>query len=212
MKNLNGQHRWQNFGDELLEVLDEGTFARVGGTEQLQVQARVIAATNRDLSQMVTAGEFRSDLLYRLQVFTVHVPPLRERRQDIELLAYYFMGRMARHINKEVTDLTPDASSLLQAHPWPGNVRELENVIKQAVVVCRGSAIRPEDIALERRPTEEAPPGDRLTLEELERRYILEVLEDTGWVIKGKRGATAVLGLPESTLRHRMKKLGIRRP
>ena len=137
---------------------------------------------------------------------------MRERQQDIQLLAFYFMERMASHLSKEVTDLTPGASALLQEHPWPGNVRELEHVMQRAVIVCSGSVIRTEDVSLEWRPTEAATVGERLTLEEHERRYIREVLEETGWVVKGEHGATAILGMPESTLRHRMKKLGIRRP
>ena len=196
---------------KLLEFLEDRTFERVGGTEILRADVRVIAATNRDLVGMVERGEFREDLYFRLQVFPVQVPLLRERRGDIPLLAAYFMDRMAAHLRKEVTHLTPEALAALQAYDWPGNVRELEHAIQRAVIVCRGSAIRAEDIVLELGKSEEDPAEELLTLEEHERQYIQEVLEGTGWVVRGARGAAEILGLPESTLRNRMKKLGIRR-
>jgi len=197
---------------KLLQFLEERTFERVGGTETLQVDVRVIAATNRDLRGMVQAGQFREDLYFRLQEFQVALPPLRERREDIPALARYFTARMAAHLDKEVTHLTPEALSALQAYTWPGNIRELEHAVKRAVIVCPGSVIRAEDIILESEKTEEGPTEGLLTLEELERRHIREVLKDTGWVIKGPHGAAAILGVPGSTLRHRMKKLGIQRP
>ena len=177
----------------------------------MHADVRVIAATNRNLIRMVEGGSFREDLYFRLQGFQVELPPLRERREDILQLANYFIERMAAHLDKEVTRLTPEALVMLQAYVWPGNVRELEHVVERAVTVCRGSVIRAEDIALEFGKTEQPPAKELVALEELERRYIREVLEHTGWVIGGRHGATAILGLPESTLRHRMKKLGIQR-
>ena len=194
---------------KLLQILEERTFQRVGGTEILQVDVRVMAATNRDLVQMVDAGEFREDLYFRLQTFTVELPPLRERRGDIQLLAEYFMERMAAHLNRDVTHLSPEALVALRGYDWPGNVRELEHAVQRAVVVCSGTAIRAEDITLELGKGEEGSPQGVQTLEEVERRHIREVLEQTGGVVKGAHGAAALLGLKESTLRFRMKKLGI---
>ena len=192
------------------EVLEDRTFERVGGTRTLEADARVIAATNRDLAQMVGEGTFREDLYFRLQTFPVTMPPLRERYEDIPLLATYFMGRMAAHLNKQVAQLMPDALQALKAYDWPGNVRELEHAIQRAVIVCQGEGIGAEDIALgmgDREPAEAF-----VTLVEYERRYIRKVLEKTGWVIRGAGGAATVLGLHEATLRSRMKKLGIVRP
>jgi transcriptional regulator with GAF, ATPase, and Fis domain len=194
---------------KLLEVLEEGTFERVGGTEILRAEVRVVAATNRDLWQMVEGERFREDLYFRLQGFVVRMPPLRERQEDLPLLAAYFLGRMAAHLNKRVASLSGEVLALLGAYDWPGNVRELEHVVQRAVIVCRGPAIHTEDIVLE--AGRRVPVEELVSLEEQERRYIRQVLERTGGVVKGPGGAAAVLGLPESTLRSRMKKLGIGR-
>ena len=194
---------------KLLRFLEERTFERVGGTQTLKADARVIAATNRDLKQMVSEGKFREDLYFRLQAFPVRLPPLRERREDIPLLAEYFMRRMASHLNKPVTHLTPEALSLLNAYAWPGNVRELEHAIQRAVIVCRGPVIRAGDIFLEFAKERGSSTEEIATLDENERRHIRETLERTGWVIKGPHGAAALLNLPASTLYSRMKKLGI---
>ena len=197
---------------KLLQFLEEGTFERVGGTRILEADVRVIAATNRDLQQMIEAGSFREDLYFRLRVFPLELPPLRRRREDIPVLATYFASRMAAHLHKEVRELTPAALEALTAYDWPGNVRELEHEMQRAVVVCREPVIRAEDIALGGVPRELGREETELrTLEEVERRHILAVLEKTGWVIKGPSGAAAILGLPPSTLRGRMRKLGIER-
>jgi transcriptional regulator with GAF, ATPase, and Fis domain len=197
---------------KVLQFLEERTFQRVGGTELLQVDVRVMAATNRDLRGMVEVGQFREDLYFRLQEYTVELPPLRERRGDVRLLAEYFMERMAVHLSREVTHLSPAALAALEGYDWPGNVRELEHAVKRAVVVCPGRVIRAEDITLELGTMEERSTEELISLAEHERQYILEVLEQTGWVIRGLHGAARILGLPESTLRNRMKKLGIARP
>ena len=197
---------------KLLQVLEEGTFSRVGGTEVLTADVRVVAATNRDLQQMVADGGFREDLFFRLQGFTVRLPPLRERREDIPLLANYFLEGMAAHLNKEVTQLTSGALSVLQTYAWPGNVRELEQAIKRGVIVCPGSVIRVEDLALEKGHVPEMGEDAPILPEEYERQYILQLLERTGWVIRGPKGAAALWGIPEGTLRSRMKKHGIQRP
>jgi len=194
---------------KLLRFLEDRTFERVGGTEILQADVRVIAATNRDLRAMVAAGQFREDLYFRIQEFAVHLPPLRERREDIPDLASYFMGRMAAHLGKEVTRFAPEALAALHGYEWPGNVRELEHAVYRAVVVCQGTAIQREDIPLEPAQLPGARAEAFITPEEYERRYIREVLERTGWVISGSDGAATILGLPESTLRYRLKKLGI---
>ena len=197
---------------KLLRLLEEREFDRVGGTETLTADARILAATNRDLPTMVSEGTFREDLYFRLQVFMVELPPLRERREDIPLLAAYFLAQIAAHVGRPVTRLTPGALRTLTAHDWPGNVRELEHAIQRAVIGSTGDSVREEDIVL----AAGAKAGDRpdalVPLEEHERRYILYVLEQTGWVIGGAHGAASVLGLAEGTLRSRMKKLGIARP
>ena len=195
---------------KLLQLVDERTFERVGGTETLKPDVRIVAATNRDLQQMVHAGQFRGDLYFRLQVFPVRLPPLRQRRDDIPLLALYFMERMAAHLHKGVTHLAPESLSALQAYDWPGNVRELEHAVQRAVIVCRGAAIQTRDISLGSAVQDSVE--EFVTLEAYERRYISRVLEQTGWVIGGEQGAAAILGLNESTLRGRLRKLGIERP
>lgn len=195
---------------KLLRVLEERTFERVGGSEILKSDARIVAITNRNLEQMVAIGQFRQDLYYRLQTFPVWVPPLRQRREDISLLATYFAGRMAAHLDKRIVQINEEVLVMLEAYTWPGNVRELEHAVQRAVIVCPGPQIRTEDLALG--VQEERPIGVFVSLEEHERRYIREVLEKTGWIIGGVNGAAAILDLPESTLRNRMHKLGIQRP
>jgi len=197
---------------KVLRLLEERTFERVGGIQTLQAHARVIAATNRALTQMVEAKQFREDLYFRLQVFPVRLPPLRERREDIPALASHFLKQWAAHLNKAVSRLTPQAWAFARAYDWPGNVRELEHVIQRAVIVCRGPAIQVGDLALGGVQADERPAEEVVSLEEHERRYIREVLEQTRWVVRGSRGAAALLGMPGSTLQSRMKKLGIVRP
>jgi len=197
---------------KLLHLLEERTFERVGGTETLSADIRIVAATNRDLRGMMEAGIFRPDLYFRLWEFPVQVPPLRERREDIPLLALYFMHRSAAHLDRKVTDLTPEAMSLLQAHEWPGNVRELEHTMQRAVIVCSDPVIQARDIALGSEGEEVPSVQEIVSLEEYERRYIRRVLEHTGWVIRGPRGAATLLEMSASTLRDRIKKLGIQRP
>ncbi len=194
---------------KILRVLEERVFERVGGQKTLRADMRVVAATNRNLEQMVAAGTFREDLYYRLRVYPIEVPSLRERQEDIPLLAAYFLARMASHLNKKVQPLTWEVEQALQAYAWPGNVRELEHVIQRAVIVCKGDRIRVEDLEVGSRGT--GAVEDFVSLEEHERRYIQEVLARTGGRIRGAEGAAAVLGLHEATLRSRMKKLGISR-
>jgi DNA-binding NtrC family response regulator/ligand-binding sensor domain-containing protein len=208
---------------KLLRLLEEGIFERVGGTQTLRAKVRVVAATNRDLTKMVAAGTFREDLYFRLQVFPVHLPPLRQRREDIPLLAVYFLEPKAKHLNKPIAGLTPEAQIALQTYEWPGNVRELQHAVERAAVVCNAAEIGIEDLSMvgkthgkEQGEEQRGKQGGKsdaplLTLSEVERQYIRSVLERVGWVIRGPQGAAAILGLPASTLRDRIKKLGIKR-
>jgi formate hydrogenlyase transcriptional activator len=196
---------------KLLRVLQEQEFDRVGGIKTLKVDVRVIAATNRNLLEGVKAGTFRSDLYYRLNVFPLEVPPLRERCPDIPLLARHFLKRFARKLGKPLLDIAPSSMERLERYTWPGNIRELQNVIERAAVLAKGSVLEIDDrlaVPMEARPS--APFTG--PLEEVERTYILGVLDDTDWLIEGQRGAAAILGLSPSTLRSRMQKLGIKRP
>ena len=206
----------------MLRVLEEGTFERVGGSETLRVQARIVAATNRDLEEMVNADAFREDLYYRFQTFPIYLPPLRERKEDIPDLAEFFKDRMATHLGKQIAPLTPEVIEVLQACDWPGNVRELEHTINRAVVVCRESQIEVNDLGmmgsqitaspLRRTTLPTLQDREVVPLDEYERRYILEKLKAVNWKIKGAGGAAALLGLNPGTLYGKMRKLGIKRP
>src|SRR5690606_28731041 len=198
----------------LLRVLCEREFERVGGTTTLRTDARVVAATNRDLEAAVRAGTFRADLLYRLNGFVIDIPPLRERQGDVSLLARHFALKHARRLGKEITEVDKDTLDALERYGWPGNVRELEHVVERAVVLSPGPVLRLDDPPGAGRPAGgRSSAGEGLvTLAEQERRYILDVLERTNWTIKGAGGAARILGVPPSTLTSRMKKLGIVRP
>jgi PAS domain S-box-containing protein len=200
---------------KLLRVLQEREFDRVGGTAPIQVDARVLAASNRDLLHMVRAKTFREDLYYRLSVFPLHLPPLRDRKEDIPLLAHFLVNKLAARIGKRIDGIDQETMRRLIAYPWPGNVRELENVIERAVILAAGPAL---EIGADVLPASVEPlagdvhiPGQPATLETTEREHILNVLGQTGWVVEGSRGAAKILGLHPNTLRSRMKKLGIRR-
>ena len=197
---------------KLLRVLQEGEFERVGGSRSIKVSVRVIAATNRDLKQAVEEGKFRADLFYRLNVFPVFIPALRERKEDISVLVRHFVTKYSKKLEKKIDNISSEMMKGLLAHPWPGNVRELENVIERAVIIAHSPVIQIDE-SLEMR-LDDADPDTRSvgTLEDVERDYILRVLEDKGWVVHGERGAAVVLGMNPHTLRSRMKKLGIRKP
>jgi formate hydrogenlyase transcriptional activator len=200
---------------KLLRVLQEQEFERLGSSRTMRVDVRVIAATNRDLAQMVADNQFRADLYYRLNVFPVRIPPLRERPEDIPLLVVYFTQHHARRLNKRIESIPAEAMNALQRHAWAGNVRELENFIERAVIITRGSYLQ---IPLAELKTEAvangggkiALPARLVSMEEMERTHIEDVLRHTGGQIGGDGGAAEILGLPVSTLRSRMKKLGIR--
>jgi DNA-binding NtrC family response regulator len=195
---------------KLLRVLQDGELERVGSSRTFRVDTRVIAATNRDLSSAIAAGEFRQDLYYRLHVFPITAPPLRERAEDIPLLAQFFAARFARKLGKPVPEIPETTLNALVRYSWPGNVRELENVLERAAILSKGRTLPLEDVRLD--PVEGAADsreGD--TLSTMERRHIVRALEKTGWRVAGKGGAADKLGLKPSTLRSRMEKLGIQR-
>jgi formate hydrogenlyase transcriptional activator len=192
---------------KLLRVLQEHEFERVGGTQTVRVDARVIAATNRDLASDVQRGTFRSDLFFRLNIFPIRLPALRDRRDDIAILTRHFLREFAARLGRQVDQLDARALDRLVSYDWPGNVRELANILERAVILCQGRVLQTEHLAL---PAHSRPPADDLvTLEEAERRYIRKALERTGGVLAGPNGAAALLGLNRSTLWSRMKKLGI---
>jgi transcriptional regulator with GAF, ATPase, and Fis domain len=198
---------------KLLRVLQDGEFERLGSSMTIRVDVRVIAATNRDLESQVQAGRFREDLFYRLNVFPITVPPLRERTEDISLLAQFFMEKTAKHMGKHIEFIPESVRSRLLEYPWPGNVRELMNVIERAVINSTGPKLRLADDLLDRRPTVPIENGnDPLkSLQEIETEYILRVLERTKQRIDGPKGAAAILKINPSTLRSRMRKLGIKK-
>jgi formate hydrogenlyase transcriptional activator len=205
----------------LLRVLQEHEFEPVGSSKTLKVDVRVIAATNRDLERAVADGSFRADLFYRLNVFPLRVPPLRDRREDIPTLAHYFLEKYATKIGRHVDAVAGDTMQRLLAYPWPGNIRELENVIERAVILSPGPALHVDaqvlpvsDATHAAKPlstTDTSADSVPPTLEESQRRHILHALEECKWVVEGPHGAASVLRLHPNTLRSRMKKLGIKR-
>jgi formate hydrogenlyase transcriptional activator len=202
---------------KLLRVLQEQEFEPVGSSRTLRVNVRVIAATNRNLEEAVTAGRVRADLFYRLNVFPLHVPPLRERRADVPLLATFFLLNYAKTLGKDIRTIAPATMERLLAYHWPGNIRELQNIIERAVILCHDPELElsPDLLPLAVPPAAEpAPtPTPRVsTLEQVQREHLLKVLRDTGWVIEGPKGAARLLGLHPNTLRSRIIKLGLRRP
>ena len=197
---------------KLLRVLQEREFERLGSSHTLRTDARLIAATNVGLPQMVASKRFRADLYYRLSVFPIHVPPLRERPADIPLLVRHFARDAARRMNRKVTWIAPTAMDALVAHCWPGNIRELQNFIERAVIRSFGDELQVPLAELDADLGIAGPRGAAGTLHEVERPHILAALKDTHWVLSGPRGAATRLGINRSTLQFRMKKLGIARP
>jgi transcriptional regulator with GAF, ATPase, and Fis domain len=197
----------QELQPKLLRVLQEREFERLGSTRTLRSDVRVLAATNRDLHGMVEARQFREDLFYRLSVFPIRVPALRERREDIPPLAYHFMRHFARRMQREVSSISPAMLARLEQHDWPGNIRELQNVIERAVILATGNCLDTHLPALCR--CEPSAPRHQEALEAVSRAHILSVLRSTNWVIAGPNGAAARLGMKRTTLNFRMKKLGI---
>ncbi len=193
---------------KLLRVLQEGEFERVGGSQTIKADVRVIAATNRDMDEAIREGKFREDLYYRLSVFPIRIPPLRERREDIPVLVSHFVMKYGLKLGKKAKSISHATSKALMAYPWRGNVRELENVIERGMILSQGDRLE----------LGEWPPttggtspgtGQVSTLQELEREHIGSVLKLTGWRVSGEKGAAKLLGMKPSTLHARMKKLGI---
>ncbi|SMF96452.1 PAS domain S-box-containing protein [Methylomagnum ishizawai] len=200
---------------KLLRVLQEKEIERLGNPRPIKVDVRLIAATHRDLAREVAAGRFREDLYYRLNVFPLHLPPLRERRDDLPPLVESFVEEFAKAMGKPIEAVAKSSLKALLNYPWPGNIRELRNVIERAVILNSGSLLRIEPPTLAGHPaagSASAAQAGPATLAEVERSHILRVLEATGWRVRGAAGAAEILGLKPSTLESRMLKLGIRRP
>jgi formate hydrogenlyase transcriptional activator len=194
---------------KLLRVLQEQEFERLGSTHTHHVDVRLVAATNRDLSEMVRRSEFRVDLYYRLNVFPIVVPALRDRREDIPILVTHYVDRFSRRLGKRVYSVPPDTMSAFASYDWPGNIRELQNLIERAVIMANGEVL-PNPLPAPGTPSVIAAPAT--TLRESERTLILNTLDAVGWVIGGAKGAAAKLGLHRTTLINKMKRLGISRP
>jgi formate hydrogenlyase transcriptional activator len=198
---------------KLLRALQEQEFERLGSTRTVQVDVRLVAATNRDLAQMVADRQFRNDLYYRMNVFPVVLPPLRERREDIPMLARHFIQRFARRMGRRIENIPSAVMDALVAYSWPGNVREMQNIIERAVILSPGPALRVALGDLQPPVTQaQLPDAEPVTLADAEREHILAVLGETGWVVGGPKGAAVRLGMKRSTLQKKMKKLGISRP
>ena len=211
---------------KLLRVLQEHEFEPVSSSRPLRVDVRVIAATNRNLKEAIQAGRFRSDLFYRLNVFPLEPPPLRERRSDIPQLVAFYVLRFSQRFGRKVEGVSQESMDRRLSYPWPGNIRELQNVVERAIVLSEGPTLRldkdlvpvtrsgelkvPESIAQETRPAGIKPSG-LPTLEEMERSHILAALQQSAGVVEGPKGAARLLNLHPNTLRHRMSKFGIKR-
>src|SRR2546428_906040 len=195
---------------KLLRVLQEQEFERLGSTRTKRVDVRLVAATNRNLEEMVAAGTFRNDLYYRLNVFPITAPALAERPEAIPPLVRYFVQKFARRMNKQIETVPADAMAALSRYAWPGNVRELENAVERAVILTSGPALRVPASEFSARAI--APSGGAATLEATEREAILRALHESNWVLGGPHGAATRLGLKRTTLQSRIQKLGIDRP
>ena len=194
---------------KLLRVIQHGEFERLGSSHTIKVNVRIVATTNRNLEEEIRKGRFRQDLYYRLNVFPITVPPLRQRREDIPMMVQAFTERYSKKLGKSITTISKETMRILQDYPWPGNVRELESIIERAVILCPGPVLQLADKLEITAPTVSLALR---TLEETERNQIIKILSEIKWRIEGKNGAAAILGIHPSTLRARMHKLGIARP
>jgi transcriptional regulator with GAF, ATPase, and Fis domain len=197
---------------KLLRVLQEGQVERLGSPRTVDVDVRVIAATNRDLTEEVREVRFRRDLYYRLNVFPITLPSLRQHREDIPSLVQHLMKRLAGPLRKNVDQISDDVMAALQGYEWPGNVRELENVLQRAMILSRGTTLTSVDLGVSVADGSTTSSPENATLTEVERCHIVRVLTGAHWRIEGSGGAAQVLGLKPSTLRSRMMKLGVVRP
>ena len=198
---------------KLLRILQEQEFERLGSTRTIRVDVRIVAATNLDLARMVNERRFRADLYYRLNVFPITVPPLRERIDDIPQLVWHFARLFAKRMGREITMIPDEVMELLKLHDWPGNIRELQNVVERSVVMANGPVLRPalSQLRVMAKSAEPAAAVTR-TLADAERHHILEAIRQTGGVVGGRSGAAARLGMARTTLLYRMQKLGISQP
>jgi chemotaxis protein methyltransferase CheR len=194
---------------KLLRVVQDGEFERVGGSRTIKVDTRIIAATNRNLEEEVRKGNFREDLWYRLNVFPITMPPLRDRRDDIPLLVTFYIRKIAKRLGKVIEILPENVMYQLQNYHWPGNIRELENVLERAVINSSGPKLHLVD---ELKKTSQGVNTSPKTLEAVEREHIIQILEQVQWKVSGKDSAAEILNLDRSTLRARMRKLNIRKP
>jgi PAS domain S-box-containing protein len=194
---------------KLLRVIQDGEFERLGSSGTIKVDVRLIAATNRNLEEEVRRGRFREDLWYRLSIFPITVPPLRERMEDIALLVDFFVNKISKRLGKSIESIPVSVMNTLRDYPWPGNIRELENVLERAVINSSGPKLHLVDEL--KKPSKDLTTTQK-TLEEVERDHIVRILEQTHWKVSGQNGAAEILGLNRSTLRARMRKLGIRQP
>ena len=195
---------------KLLRILQEQEFEKLGSNHTQQVNVRLVAATNRNLKQMVTQRQFRSDLYYRLNIFPIAMPPLRERRDDIPMLVRAFVNDCARRMSRRVETISVETMAVLKRYDWPGNVRELQNFIERAVILSPGTTLHAPLESLNR--SEEPSPAGAVTLEQAECEHILKTLKETNWVLGGPKGAAESLGLKRTTLISKMRRLGLARP
>jgi formate hydrogenlyase transcriptional activator len=195
---------------KLLRVLQEQEFERLGSSRTIRVDVRLVAATNKDLQSMVRDREFRADLFYRINVFPIVMPPLRARREDIPKLVRYFVQQVARRMGKRIETIHSGTMEDLVNYSWPGNIRELQNIIERAVILSSGTVLKVPSGEWNGSP--EVPGRVPQTMEEAERRHILQTLDETNWIVGGPQGAAARLGMKRSTLQSRMQKLHIHRP
>jgi formate hydrogenlyase transcriptional activator len=194
---------------KLLRVIQDGEFERLGSSHTIKVDVRIVAATNRDLEEEVRQGRFREDLWYRLNIFPITMPPLRDRPEDIPLLVEFYVRKIAKRLGKTIEIIPAGVMDVLQQYHWPGNIRELENVLERAVINSFGPKLRLIDQLT--KPIKDIGKRSK-TLEAVERGYMLQVLEQTRWKVSGKGSAAEILGLDRSTLRARMLKLNIKKP
>jgi transcriptional regulator with PAS, ATPase and Fis domain len=193
---------------KLLRVLQEKEFEKIGGETTIKMNARIITATNKNLEQLVKEGKFREDLYYRLKVFTINVPPLRDRREDIPLLAMHFIDIVNKEVHKNVKKIPYDVMELIQNHNWVGNVRELENTLRQAVVLCKSDVLDKDSILLSKPKPDHLPNYDyNLSLEDVEKKHIKYVLDNINW---DKRRACQILGISKPTLYSKLEKYNIK--